>query len=228
MSTHTQRFTRINPLIATFAMALLLVAVATVAAGPHSLAAPPSTSSQSDVFTFAEPTSPVGTSTLTRTDDGIRASMRTGGVAAHDTLTLWWVVFNNPTECSAPGCGDDDIFVDGDPTKGLNEAQIVAADIVVAYADGALASGGGRAGFEARLQAGTRDVEVVFGDGAILDDASSAEVHLVARSHGPKVPGLIREQVGSFAGGCEVFLNPPSVPAAAGECADVLFSVHKP
>lgn len=222
------RVTRLDPLIITVSSVLLLVTIAAIVAGPHGLASEPVSKSTSEVFAFAEPTTPVGTSTLARTDDGIRASMRTDGATAHDTYTLWWVVFNDPEGCSAPGCGDDDIFVDGDPTKGLDEDQIAAADIVVAYAAGSIASGRGRAGFEAHLEAGTRDVEVVFGDGAILDDPSTAEVHLVARSHGPKVPGKVRDQIGSFAGGCDVFLDPPAVPTAAGECADVLFSVHRP
>ncbi len=153
--------------------------------------------------------------------------MRTNGVAPKEALTLWWVVFNNPAGCSDP-CDADDIFVDGDPAAGLNDAGIEAADIVAAYATGKVSSTSGRVNFTAGLSenepSGTR--EIIFGDGATLKDAAGAEVHLVARSHGPAVAAIVDEQTGSFAGGCEVFLNPPSQPSAEGECADVLFAVH--
>lgn len=185
--------------------------------------------SRAAVYAFAEPDREVGTSTLKRDDDRVRATMRVTATESREALTLWWVVFNDPAMCNA-ACDADDIFVDGDPAAGLNEAQIAAADIVAGYATGKVSSSSGRVNFNATLdvneRAGTR--EVVFGDGATLKDAESAEVHLVARSHGPAVAGMVDEQIGSFAGGCEVFLDPPAQPSAEGECADVLFAVHTP
>ena len=62
----------------------------------------------------------------------------------------------------------------------------------------------------------------------MVKDSHGAEVHLVARSRGPAVPGLVSAQIGSYASGCDVFLNPPAVPTAVGECADNQFAVHLP
>lgn len=186
--------------------------------------------SEEPVLAFAAPEETVGTSTLTRTEDGVAMGLRTTGAAPREALTVWWVVFNDPDACSAPGCGSDDIFVDGDPAGPLDEDQIAAADIVAAYATGRKSSNQGTASFRASLAEneapGTR--EIIFGDGATLKDAAVAEVHLVVRSHGPAVAGQVDVQTGSFAGGCDVFLAPPAVPSAVGECADTLFSVHQP
>ena len=182
----------------------------------------------SGVYWFAEPDRSVGHSHLWRTDDGVRMLFKTSELAPREALTIWWVVFNEPDKCTAPGCGEDDIFNDGDPELGLNNAQIVAADIVAGYATGDLASNGGQANFHATLGEGEIGPEVIFGVGALLKDAEEAEVHLVARSHGPAIPGLQDLQVGSFAGGCADFLNPPEIPDAEGECADIQFAVHLP
>lgn len=186
--------------------------------------------SSSDVLAFADPGTPVGESTLRRTDDEVRMKLRATGQSSREALTVWWVVFNQPENCTAPACDTDDIFVDGDPSNPLNEDQIAAADIVAAYATGKVANAEGKVNFSATLEAdeptGTR--EIIFGEGSTLKDSAGAEVHLVVRTHGPAQPGEEDEQTGSFAGGCDVFLNPPAVPTAVGECADTLFSVHAP
>lgn len=140
---------------------------------------------------------------------------------------MWWVVFNNPDGCSDP-CGENDIFLNGDPAQGLNAAGIEAADIVAGYADGVLARKNGRAFMSAWLGEDRRVREIIFGQGPVLKDSLGAEVHLVARSHGPAIAGQIKAQTGSYAGGCEVFLNPPEVPQAEGECSDVHFAIHLP
>ena len=61
-----------------------------------------------------------------------------------------------------------------------------------------------------------------------LIDPQGAEVLLLSRCHGPMVPANMPEQIDSFVGGCTVFLDPPAVPVAVGECADVHFSQHLP
>ena len=184
--------------------------------------------SHSDVFFFAQPEERVGHSTVARKDDGVRMTFKSSGLAGDEAITIWWVVFNKPGNCSPPGCSEDDIFIDGDPANDLNEEGIQAADIVASYAAGDLSSRGGQATFRARLSAGEAGRDVLFGEGAVLKDPRGAEIHLVARSHGPAIPGLVDEQTGSYAGGCEEFLVPPEIPDGEGECADIQFSVHQP
>ena len=61
-----------------------------------------------------------------------------------------------------------------------------------------------------------------------LIDPHGAEVHLVLRSHGPAVSGMLADQIGSFEGGCAVFLDPPEIAYEAGECSDIHASIHAP
>ncbi len=215
------RIRTIGLLVAALAMFMTVIAVA------PSHAAKNVSWSSSQVVAFADPETRLGASHLVRTRWGVVATFRTSGLMPREALTLWWVVFNNPAGCTDP-CGEDDIFLNGDPAQGLNTAGIAAADIVAGYADGALSGKQGRAFMRAWLGTGDRVSEIIFGDGPVLKDSHEAEVHLVARSHGPAIPGMVREQTGSYAGGCEVFLNPPAVPVAEGECADIHFAVHLP
>ena len=210
-----------------------LAAVVVIAAGIATIVAvsggDDATSTDAPVYAFADPAQEVGTSTLTRNDADVRMQFETDDLAADETITMWWVVFNEPDACT-DACDTDDLFVDGDPAGELNAEQIEAADIVAAYAAGGVASSSGGIALSAALEEnespGTR--EIIFGDEVALKDADAAEIHFVARSHGVAIPELVEEQIGSFAGGCEVFLNPPDRPTGPGECADVLFAVHLP
>lgn len=186
------------------------------------------TTTTSDIHFFATPDEVAGHSTLRRTDDDIRATFHAEGVLPEHAVTLWWVVFNEPERCSAPGCGQDDIFVGGDPTAELDLEGIAAADIVAGFASGDVSSPDGSLDLTATLEEHEIGPEVIFGDGALLKDARRAEIHLVARSHGPAIEGDEDIQTGSFAGGCERDLFPPEIPESEGECADIQFSVHAP
>lgn len=207
-------------------LAALTLTLTALAAAPGQ-AANHGASSTSDIAAFADPATTVGRSHLVRTDRGALATFRTSDLPASEALTLWWVVFNDPSGCTGP-CGEDEIFVDGDPQQGLNWPGIAAADIVAGYADGTVSDAKGRAFMKAAVQTGGAVDEIIFGDGPILKDSIGAEIHLVVRSHGPAIPGLVDVQTGSYAGGCDVFLTPPAVPQAIGECSDIQFSVHLP
>lgn len=202
-------------------------AVTGLAAGSPAAGSEHGYRSTAAVQTFADPDTAIGESTLLRTDDGVVATFAASGVEPNHAVTLWWVVFNEPQNCSAPGCGEDDIFVDGDPTAGLDADAIAAADIVAGYAAGTVVSGDGSVNFAARLAQGTPGVDVILGEGDLLKHADSAEIHLVARSHGPAIAELAEVQTTSFAGGCETDLLPPDVPANEGECGDLAFAVHQ-
>jgi len=204
-----------------------LTTMATVLMATPGSAAKNITWSTSEVVAFADHETRLGTSNLVRTRWGAFGTFRTSQLPAREALTMWWVVFNNPAGCSDP-CGENDIFLNGDPAQGLNEAGIAAADIVAGYADGVVGKKNGKAFMSAWLGENARVKEIIFGEGPALKDSLGAEIHLVARSHGPAIPGKIRVQTGSYAGGCEVFLNPPEVPNAPGECSDIHFAIHLP
>ncbi len=202
---------------------------------PTAATAAPTQDSTAEVFTFADQAdgsldTPVGTSRLARENSGISATFRTGQLRADHAYTLWIVVFNRPANCSKP-CNDDDIFVGGDPRGPMNDAKIKAADIHAVYGGGKVAGASGTTGIDTRLRVGDasrEDLLAKINPGAALKDARGAEVHLVLRSHGPRIPGRVEEQLGSYAGGCTRFLYPPAVPKNEGECADLQFAVHRP
>ena len=175
----------------------------------------------------------LGTSTLVRTDAGLSASFHSSGLPAGQALTLWFVIFNNPSACGGP-CGLSDLL--------FNEAA--RGDFLVGA--GHVTGGGGTANFGAHLAVGdargSAFPEIGMPDRPIgLTDPWNAQVGLLLHSHGPMVPGqVLKAQLSSFTGGCAVFLgdlelpgsgiadSADDVPDAVGECSTILASIHMP
>jgi hypothetical protein len=201
--------------------------VAIIGAATGSVSTVSAADSMSNVQAFANPEKVLGESTLRRTDDGVLATFQSTAFTPGHAVTLWWVVFNQPENCSKP-CGEDDIFVGGDPTAGPDAEAIAKADIVAAYAAGTVAGDDGSVTMASRLTAGQPGADVIMGEGALLKDAARAEIHLVARTHGPEIAGQVVEQTTSYGGGCTTLLNPPDQADAEGECVDLQFAVHQP
>jgi len=174
--------------------------------------------SNADVFGIGVGQQP-GTSMLVRTRNGVAFSYGSAGhgVFPGHAYTLWFVVFNFPENCIVPyACGEDDIFVSPGPP---------GTDIF--YGAGNVVGGTGTINLGGRV--GIRDEGHFPGFGPGFLNPLTAEIHLVLRGHGPKVPANMPAQINSYAGGCEVFLGPPGPPDVAdevGECADVQFSIH--
>ena len=162
------------------------------------------------VYTFAD-MSPVGTSTLRRTTNAIAAEYITSELTENDAYSLWWVVFDAPEYCSAPGCGIDDVMqaISGGP----NPSQVS----MIGAVDGSVAGADGRAHYRGTLKQYDTS-QAAFGDG--LDNPMTAEIHYVLRTHGPAIPGLINQQITTADGGCR-----PGQPNE-GMCVDVQFAVH--
>lgn len=167
-----------------------------------------------------------GTSTLHRNKNGITVNFKAEGLIP-GAYTIWWVIWNNPEECAVPGaCVDTDF---------ANAANV---QVEVLYAAGHVVGKNGKGNFSAHLKAGDDSESInqsFFGlppaGGLQAGNTYKAEVHVVLRTHGPKVPGLVNEQIGSYEGGCDnPLLYPPfSVyPNVVGECADIAAAVHPP
>lgn len=179
-----------------------------------------------DVYWFADGTPAGGKSHLTRTDTMILITLEAAELVAGDAHTLWWIVFNNPGACSAPGCGEDDIFdlVNG----GLNGDGVLTAEIAVGNASGNVAKSDGTLEFGARMMSGGDNAghQVLFtpallmGDPAgplLTADPHDAEVHVIVQTHGQSLGGKkLQEQLSMVEANC--------TPA----CADIQFSVHLP
>lgn len=205
--------------------AVLLVAVA---AQPSS-AAPPDKQALQD-FSTGQPVTGAF-SMLDRGDGAITSKIRTAAAPGH-AVTIWYVIFNAPDNCSGGECGEDDLFVDpaAGGAGGFNAAQIDAARISIVYGgDGGVVNPGGRLALDgglAQAEPPTGSGQVVIGtEGALvplspvtgLEDAQTAEVHIVLQDHGlaHDDPDLLAAQLSSFNGEC----NPA--------CVDVQFAVHK-
>lgn len=154
-----------------------------------------------------------GTATLTRTNSGVSMRMSTtvggqlfdlpfdtSGLDASwevgDASTNWFVLFNYPGYCTDP-CGEDDVIAAiFDPA-----GEGGPAGASVHYAAGHVAGSSSWHSAGSLREGDTSGM--LFG--LPLQDALTAEVHVVARSHGPMAtipPGERGYALNSVDGGC--------------------------
>jgi hypothetical protein len=209
--------------------ALILAAVTATITATAAFAAPADRSSQPVIWTW-DPTTPIGVSTLVRTDGGLSATFHSAGLPAGQAVTLWFIVFNNPSACTSDPCSIDDLV-------GNEDAE---GDFLVG--GGHVIGGGDQVNLGGALRVGDTSgsgfIEMGAPGRAIgLTNPRGAEVHLALHSHGPAVTGqTLAEQISSFTGGCVgPFLGgadgiadgPGDVPDAVGECSTLQVSVHR-
>lgn len=150
---------------------------------------------------------------LTRTDSGVSYNLRTTGLLKGHAVSIWWVIFNNPDACDGD-CAAADLF----------EPAVKAA---VMSGGGNVVGDSGRSSFAAHLNEGEITNEhPAFENGPGLIDPHNAEIHIVVRSHGPKVEAHMPAQLETFDAGCKADIT-PKMPKDEGECADLQFAVFK-
>lgn len=189
----------------------MVFAIGMVMALPQFISAQGALVSVNSVFTFDDPPEEIegATSTLVRTDNGISMELTTSGLEP-GAYTIWFVVFNNPEACflGSDMCGEaDEDFAVGGPTR-----------FGFTYATGHIVDDSGEATFAGHLKAGevllNNDLEL----DEVLENARTAEIHLIVRYHGPAVPGRIPEQIrtGEFDNpnviDVQFAVNPPPAP----------------
>lgn len=215
----------------TLFVALLVVSLALGLTTAATADGPPDQST-SDVLAFAD-MQPVdgAVARLVRRGDALSTRTDTRDLDHNHVVTLWWVVFNNPEHCQhgegPVACGEGDLF-DG-------RAGPTGVEPSCMFADGSLVGGDGHARFSDRLAVGEArnsciDFFVDLVDGLEgkdygLTNPAGAEVHLVVRSHGPRIPGQVDQQRSTFAGGCEDFLAPGTTELEPGQCSDLQFAL---
>ncbi len=181
---------KLRILIAT-AVALLAVGATAAQAG-----APP-TVTTATVFTLPGGTTVVGAlSTIVRTDDSANFSLRTSGLLPGHAITLWLLIFNEPTKCAVShGCGVADLF---NP----------ATDSSVIWGAGRVIGGNGTANYAGHISVGDLnrpsalpdDMQRLFGPG--LTNARGADFLFVVHDHFDATPGIVDQQIHSFGVGC--------------------------
>lgn len=141
---------------------------------------------------------PGASARLMRGKNGVNAWLQTNSLTPGNAYTLWIVVFNNPSECIVPNeCRLADVN-ENDPAVGV--------DLLIG--SGMVAGGSGRATFTGRVKIGDTGLR-----GVGLLDAFEPEIHLIVRTHGPKLSGAA--QLKEFGGGCDV-----------NDCANVQDALH--
>jgi len=143
--------------------------------------------------TFGVPGAPWGTATIRRGPEGVQVRLRVTDPVVQatlegDAITIWMASFHDPSACAVPNA-------------------CVPADLGNVLTGGFLQRVGGRVlgngpinlavnareGDTSTRQAGTADG---------LVDAETDEIHVVIRSHGPPIPGMVDEQIHTVTGGC--------------------------
>ena len=126
-------------------------------------------------------------STLVRNSNGVYMTLLTSGLTAGDAVTIWWVIFNNPSACShgmfGLRCGH------GDFSNPAVKASVM-------YAAGHVIGSDGVGDYGAGLSVGEQTIVVLFGPG--LTNSFGADVHLVVHDHGPADPSLMPGEIHSF------------------------------
>jgi len=117
-----------------------------------------------------------GTSDLVRTMSGVSMNIDTTDLPS-GAYTIWWVVFNNPTQCSDGSCGINDT---GRPKDGGNPAEGS-----VLWATGGIVGPDRMGHFSASLGIGTDAAPGPILRGPALTNPMDAEIHIVVRYHGP-------------------------------------------
>jgi hypothetical protein len=137
-------------------------------------------------FEFGEPVA--GAATLTRTKKSVTAGISTTGLHQSAAYTIWWIIWNDPSACGGE-CGEDTLDVPGNS---------------ILYAGGFVTGLDGSANVTVQLKPGTvnKGIEVFGGKGLDKKKVFEAEIHLIIRSHGPIIPGMANDQIGTFFGGC--------------------------
>ena len=145
-----------------------------------------------------------GTSALIRNAEGISMNLETSNLPV-GAYSVWWVIFNKPSECTNGTCGAVDTGKGGAP----NTAEGPCC--------GRPAGSSDRTGhLSASLGVGPKKAPGEVRRGPTLTNPMGAEVHVVLRFHGTPAwddPELFTSQLGTFGGGCDIFacFNPQSV-----------------
>ena len=188
---------RIATLFAALALALTAAAAPVFAAGSESGTSPVFSIGPGHTF-IAD--IPGASSSLVRTPKGISVSLQTSGLPAGHAVTVWALIFNDPTACPAGGCHE----MNGD----LN---IPAVQGAVFHVTGHVV--GENSSFAGFVPVGDA-ADSARGPGLL--DQYGAEIHLIVRDHGVAGTGELLQQQ----------FNDISPRFCNVACADVQESIH--
>ena len=187
--------------------ALILAASALNSPGQSGESGHPRITTRSVVSAADGSVVPSAGSILFRHREGVFFTFSTSHLPPGDAVTLWLAVFNNPEFCATSPCSPAD-FANPDVNGTLfnTGGRVIGPDGAAVY--GAFRGIGDLSGARPN-----------FGTGNGLVKPTSAEIHLVARTHGPANlmdPTVLEQQLTMFFGGC-----PPNT------CTNIQMSIHQ-
>ena len=156
------------------------------------------------------PTVAGASSKIVRNDNGVTVSVKT--TVNPGAYTMWMLLWNDTDLCvGSPG-------LECDPADDPPDCVLFTAGHVVGN-NGTLNYSGHR---RVNDSSGSIVEEGVPGPPCLngLTNPQGAAIHLIIRSHGPKQPGQVKQQISTLLGGCL-----PGDPA--DPCADVQAAAHE-
>lgn len=151
--------------------------------------------------------------TLTRTADGIEAEITVPGLTEGNVYSWWWVMFQNPENCTANPTAEIKCSPPMDNVQSNDGAKVLLTQAATLYAVGDTV-GGAVIGADQTLtltrtyEKGHDPTEGLFIPAATglapnywsgLTDPLKAEIHIAVRDHGPRDESLtLEEQAGIF------------------------------
>lgn len=155
------------------------------------------TQQSADLFMkFGAPSAPWGTATIRRGPEGVQVQLRVTDPAVQaalegNAITIWFASFHDPSECAAaPDCGAGDL---GNPLVGA----------ALQFAGGRVLGHGHHINLAVNVREGDTKNQIA-GTAAGLVDADTDVIHVIIRSHGLPIPGLVDEQIHTVGGGCGI------------------------
>jgi hypothetical protein len=167
----------------------------------HTAQADPASISTAPVVTLPGFAVVAGASSkIVRNDNGVTVSVST--TVNPGTYTMWMLLWNDPSLCD----GGDGLVCN--PAFDPLDCVLFTAGHVVGN-NGTLNYTGHRRVFDS---SGAIGPPCANG----LTNPQGAAIHLIIRSHGPKLPGQVNLQISTVGGGCDV-----------NDCADVQAAAHE-
>lgn len=171
-----------------YAYSLPTALVATLLSALFPLAVGATKPMESPVYLFSDHSIIAKAASYLKTNkEGASMRLHTSELTPKNAVTVWWLVFNHPENCThgtAPySCGREDLApLGGDPSV---ESSVI-------FGAGRVIGGKGEGKFSSHLSVGDTE-DALFGSG--LTNPLGAEIHFVVRDHGPKDPSLMPGQI---------------------------------
>lgn len=154
----------------------------------------------SDAYMFGTNVAAPGAGTLLRSNNSLDLRVQMSGLDTNTAYTVWWIIFNNPEECTtgaAPAlCGAGDLDPDRDG-PGVNPV-----DRGVRNAAAFLTGADGTANIVGKLYEGPAPTGPAAAGFGQLNDSVGAEIHIVMQTHGAPLEGSVATQMTIPGGAC--------------------------